>query len=236
VTERGLFEAADVCGMHCVRLAAWREGGFEHGFCGRAKGRRDERESLCAGLGLESVLRVRQVHGRAVVDLAALPEGPEAEAIEADAILIDSAGAGRRAAAVATADCVPILLRCGSRGCLVHAGWRGLAAGVVPAAAHALGEPVRIEAAVGPCACGMCYEVGAEVLDAIGPAAHARPAGRGKFLLDLAGTAADQLAAAGLDRSRIHVSGVCTIEDTRFHSYRRDGAAAGRNLSFMSAC
>ena len=217
----------------------WQAEGFVHGFGGRAAGGRSELETLRTGLGVEAVLRPKQVHGAAVVDLQQLcladlgGGNAGAPSMEADALVVHTAGAGRIAAAISTADCVPLILRAPGRAALVHAGWRGLAGGVIRAAFEALGAPGELEAAIGPCACGRCYEVGGEVLGAIGESAQAEPCGAGKFKLDPAATAVAQLCRLGCCPTRIYSAGVCTIEDRRFHSYRRDGQTAGRNLSFI---
>jgi copper oxidase (laccase) domain-containing protein len=106
---------------------------------------------------------------------------------------------------------------------MVHAGWRGLAGGVLEQGVAALrnladGEP--IEAIVGPCAGVCCYEVGAEVHRAFG-GAH----GVGSHI-DLRAIAHGRLAAAGV--SRVRDVRACTICDERFFSHRREGARAGR--------
>jgi purine-nucleoside/S-methyl-5'-thioadenosine phosphorylase / adenosine deaminase len=159
---------------------------------------------------------------------------------EADAALATRPGV---AVGVVTADCVPVLVAAGGAVAAVHAGWRGLAGGVIPRALEALAElaPGRaIVAAVGPCIGPCCYEVDEPVLDAMrrrfGSAlddalAPTRP---GHARLDLPALAHEALRAAGAEVGVM--AGACTRCDAaRFHSFRRDGASAGRLLSWIEA-
>lgn len=106
---------------------------------------------------------------------------------------------------------------------MLHAGWRGLAAGVLEEGVQALrelGEGAEIVAVLGPGAGVCCYEVGPEVHDAFG---GARRADRH---IDLRAIAHERLLGAGV--GRVHDVDACTICDTRFFSHRREGARAGR--------
>jgi hypothetical protein len=186
--------------------------------------------SLDGGPG--GLVRPRQVHGARAVDAGVLRGAPEA-AVEADAVWTDDP---RTAVGVVSADCVPLLLarRGGERVAAVHAGWRGLAAGVVEAAVAALGRADRLVAALGPAASGEAYEVGPEVLAALAPAgARRRPTRAGHALLDLRGVCVDRLTACGVAAERIEVVGPCTISTPGWPSYRRQGDAAGRILSWV---
>jgi YfiH family protein len=139
---------------------------------------------------------------------------------------------------VRTADCVPILLgdRCNKAVAAVHAGWRGTAAGAVMVAVEALlrrfgSKPTDLVAAVGPSIGPCCYEVGRDLV--VQFAAHADAAkwfSTGSPLrLDLWRATRDQLERAGLPDHQIHLSELCTSDHpVLFHSYRRDGNAAGR--------
>ena len=187
---------------------------------------------------LAGVRRPVQVHGAAVVRAdSAAPLG------EADAALATRPGV---AVGVVTADCVPVLVAAGGAVAAVHAGWRGLARGVIPSALEALSDAApgaEAVAAVGPCIGACCYEVDAPVLDALGRRFGAALAGALRAtrpdhaLLDLPALAREALLAAGLAPARIGaVAGACTRCDAaRFHSFRRDGAAAGRLLSWIEA-
>lgn len=163
---------------------------------------------------------MKQVHGTRVVD--AREAGAE---VEADGAVASSAG---EVCAVLVADCLPVLL-C-DRGATVvaaaHAGWRGLAAGVLGAAVAAMGVPAReLLAYIGPGIGPQAYEVGADVRDAFvkrdpGAAAAFAPRPGGKFMADLAALARMALAACGV--RDVYGGGVCTASDRRFFSFRRD--------------
>jgi hypothetical protein len=204
--------------------------GVEHGF------------GLRGGSSPTGLLRPRQVHGREVVSAAACRTG---SAPSADAIVSREPGLP---IGVATADCVPIL--CAStRGDIVaaiHAGWRGLAQGVVAASLDALRRAdadAQWTAAIGPHIGLCCYEVDTPVLDALrhalGDAVLAtsiatRP---GHRRIDLGALAAHALESAGVARERIgQLHACCTRCDAqRFHSYRRDGEHAGRLVHHIAA-
>jgi YfiH family protein len=161
-----------------------------------------------------------QVHGADVATVRAAHGPPP----EADALVTDLAGV---ALAVLVADCVPVLLTSPRAVGVAHAGRRGTASAVVPAAVAAMcalgADPADIEARLGPAVCGACYEVPApmqaEMVAAV-PAARATTRA-GTPGLDLRAGIAAQLAAAGV--ARVAVSGRCTAEDAACYSYRRDG-------------
>lgn len=164
---------------------------------------------------------LQQVHGCAV---ARLPE-PVPDA--ADAAVAFGPGA---VCAVLVADCLPVLLasRDGDRVGVAHAGWRGLAAGVIEATVAALGgDPARLVAWLGPAIGPQAFEVGAEVRAACtegdpDAAAHFRPGRAGRWLADLPALARRRLAICGV--GSVHGGTDCTVADPgRFYSYRRDG-------------
>jgi YfiH family protein len=169
-----------------------------------------------------------QVHGAEVVRLGAqLPEQ-----LTADAAVTNQPG---RVCAIQVADCLPVLFaaRDGSVVGAAHAGWRGLAAGVLEGTIAALGvAPGQLRAWIGPGIGAANFEVGAEVRDrllgAAGPAGAAQAEAafvanaRGRWQCDLAALARQRLTACGL--SAIHGGGWCTFSDAeRFFSFRRDG-------------
>jgi polyphenol oxidase len=137
------------------------------------------------------------------------------------------------ACTVLVADCLPVLLAApGRRGvAAAHAGWRGLAGGVVEATLAALCDaagcaPREVSAWLGACIGPRRFEVGADVLQAFGPSHasrfNARPGVEGKWLADLPGLARDHLLAAGV--MAISGGAWCSVEDaSRFFSFRRDG-------------
>lgn len=171
-----------------------------------------------------------QVHGNRVVDAAA-PSGSAA-----DASFSRIRGA---VCAVLSADCLPVLFcaRDGSAVAAAHAGWRGLAGGVLEATIEALQiAPEHLLAWLGPAIGASVFEVGAEVREAFiaghaeaATAFVARPCDR--WLADLYALARLRLRAAGVDA--VHGGGCCTYsEPDRFYSFRRD-RVTGRMASLI---
>lgn len=208
--------------------------GVVHGFVGKplnfsATGRESSAGKLFAELAASELVLVHQVHGARLAELSEIRG-----AVEADGIIFPLCTPGRRVVVgVRSADCVPIILIGQDFGAVVHAGWRGLAAGIVAKAAQQISQLGQggVQALIGPCAGRSLYEVGPEVLDAIGDTACAAAAADGKFLLDLSSTTQKQLVAAGvLD---IATANLCTMADKRFYSFRREGAPVGNNLAFV---
>ncbi len=193
---------------------------------------RRNRKTLREELGLPGDPHwLRQVHGCAVAEAVGGPRE-----CEADAAVAFHAG---EVCAVLTADCLPLLFcdQAGTRVAAVHAGWRGLAAGVIEAAVGAIGAAPRdllcwLGPAIGPDA----FEVGAEVRDrfvsdAPGSASAFRPAANGKWLADLFALARQRLTAIGVER--VWGGNLCTYSaPSRFFSYRRDGLT-GRMASLI---
>ncbi|MHB0777345.1 peptidoglycan editing factor PgeF [Halomonas sp. WWR20] len=145
------------------------------------------------------------------------------------------------ACVVLTADCLPVLLcdRRGSRVGIAHAGWRGLAGGVVEASVAALGcEPQHLMAWLGPAISNAQFEVGAEVYDAFvavqkeaASAFEPSPYRLGHYMADLY-----RLARLRLERLGVgHISGghFCTASEPRFYSHRRDDGRTGRMASVI---
>jgi YfiH family protein len=185
------------------------------------------RERLCARSGLSRLARGYQVHGNAVIRVASMPAlDADVPATKADGQATALAGVG---ATVLVADCLPVAL--GSRGAvaMLHAGWRGLAAGILEHGVLALrelelqhggGSPGTIVAVIGPGAGACCYEVGEEVHGAFpGARRHGRK-------IDLRAIARERLEAVGV--SEVRDVEACTICDERYFSHRREGARAGR--------
>jgi copper oxidase (laccase) domain-containing protein len=162
---------------------------------------------------------------------------------QADGILFqESAEASTpRLLTVTVADCVPVyMLWPGGYG-LLHAGWRGVAAGLLETALEASGvAPERIRLHLGPAIGGCCYEVGPEVIDAIhagrrAPAAGAperavQPGRAGRLMLDLRGVLAGRARAAGVAAENVTSSPSCTSCRGSFHSLRRSGQRTPRQL------
>jgi YfiH family protein len=167
-----------------------------------------------------------QVHGTRVLRIANTRPAPSADAIRADAAVTRECGT---VLAIRAADCLPVLL-CDREGAVVgaaHAGWRGLAAGVLENAVAAMGCPTsRIVAWLGPAIGRSAFEVGDEVREAftaVDPCAATAfvPVASGKWLADLETLARQRLARAGVDDA--HGGGMCTMSDPlRWFSFRRD--------------
>ena len=186
------------------------------------------RLALIETFGLPSPPRwLQQVHGVDVVRFSASPV-PAEDGVEpqADAAVTSDAGV---VLAILSADCLPVVLASGDGKTLgaAHAGWRGLAAGVLEATVAAMdADPAGIIAWLGPAAGPQAYEIGQEVFDAFtasdSGAADAFAATRpGHWRVDLYALARRRLHAAGV--TRIHGGGLCTISDPqRFFSHRRD--------------
>ena len=184
-------------------------------------------EALAESLGIEgrSFSRSTQVHGPGV----RLVRGPEEvrEGEEHDGQVTTSREV---TCAVRTADCLPVALLSAQAAGVVHAGWRGLAAGVIAegvAAMRRAGDS-EVTAVIGPGARACCYEAGPEVHEAF---AALGPQARHADNADLPWIAAEQLSRLGV--GEIVDSGACTIcsPGPAWHSHRRDGEDAGRSLA-----
>lgn len=137
---------------------------------------------------------------------------------------------------IRTADCVPVLLWGHDTPLIgaVHAGWRGLAKGIVKKGIelmHSFGAG-EIYADIGPCIGVCCYEIGRDVADVFRPEDVIRSGS--SMYLDLAGAAMSQCLDAGMSRHAVRSVNICTAcHEEQFFSYRREGDAAGRNLSLI---
>lgn len=187
----------------------------EHGF--------GTRDAVFSQTGMVSL---RQIHS----SLLRVADRDSGCAGEGDALITDRPGVR---ISVRTADCFPVLIADPNRRVVaaVHAGWRGTAARIVGHVVQKMiaefgSKPAEIHAAIGPGIGACCYEVGAEV---------ARQFGLDRAgTIDLAHFNREQLLAASVPETQIDTIGGCTFCDpARFHSYRRDGARAGRMISFI---
>ncbi len=182
------------------------------------------------GLPLERVAIPRQVHGNRVETARPGHVHPETDGLFTDdpAVILS----------LQVADCAPVFFYhrpTGFRG-LVHAGWRGLAGGILTAAAEFLrardADLCQADVAVGPTIEPACFEVGPEVAELFSPTVWQQNS-NGRFQMDLAAAAREQLVEAGIPAARINSVDVCTSCDPRCHSYRRDGEQAGRMVAFF---
>lgn len=192
---------------------------------------RDNRANLVRVLGLaREPAWLAQVHGATVVRAEKVAERAGGTPPDADASVTSRAG---HACAVLVADCLPVLFcdRSGHRVGAAHAGWRGLAGGVLEATVDAMGvAPASVLAWLGPAIGPERFEVGREVRSAfvdqdLGAAECFRlmPGTDGaKYLCDLFKLARRRLARIGV--TQVHGGGICTASDpASFYSYRRDG-------------
>lgn len=187
------------------------------------------RQRLVSLLGCKPAW-LRQVHGTAVV------QAEPGQVPEADASWTATPGI---ACTVMTADCLPLLFcdRAGSRVAAAHAGWRGLAAGVLEATLDALAvAPPEVLVWLGPAIGPQAFEVGGEVREAfIAVQPQATEAFRasvnpGRYMADIYRLARIRLAARGV--TAVYGGGFCTHNDPRFYSYRRS-ARTGRFASLI---
>ena len=197
---------------------------------------RTNRARVCEALAVPSFARGWQVHGAGVAvvgpELARAGfDGPETAIQETDALITEHRDVG---VSILTADCVPVALVDVERGMVgaVHAGWRGIAGGIVPAALARFADPTSVTSIVGPAIAGHHYEVGPDVAAAVEGAAGGRAVKEqreGRTFLDLPGTITGMMEARGvkvLDRAE-----VCTAcEADRFFSFRRDGETGRQAL------
>jgi YfiH family protein len=179
------------------------------------------RLAAIVGVPLDAVAQGRQAHGARVRRVTA----PDPQLEEADG---QATNLTQTAALVLTADCLPIALLARGAVAMLHAGWRGLAGGIVAEGAAALRELDAVgplAAAIGPGAGCCCYEVGDEVRDAFSRHGDAVRDGR---RLDLKAVARAELHAAGVEE--VHDVGLCTLcaDPALFFSHRRDGGVTGR--------
>ena len=189
-------------------------------------------------------VRPHQVHG---VEVSVVDEQGRLSLSDADAVISRQPGLS---VGIVTADCVPILVAIdeGRTVCAIHAGWRGLAAGVVEKALSSLSGDTSwasgdCVAVMGPHIGSCCYEVDEPVVDALRSrygdwlAEVCQPSGPDHVHLDLQGVITRVLLRAGFPRDQIgSVPDSCTsCSSEGFHSYRRDGQAAGRMLHRIAA-
>jgi YfiH family protein len=210
---------------------------------------RDEWNSVArlAGVPPGSLLLLNQVHGNTIVT-ARSGDAERWARPRADGVVSDD---GAAALVVRVADCAPILMADRRRraAAAVHAGWRSTMARITPAALEVMQsefstEPADVVAAIGPSLGPCCGEMGEEIVQAFRDCGHSdedlarwferAPGQRPHF--DLWRANRDQLLSAGVPASQIHVAALCTKTHTgTFHSYRAEGASAGRMAAVIRA-
>lgn len=194
------------------------------------------RHRACAALCIDRFTSAEQPHRGKVLQVGPRRAGAgfadPADAVPgADGLMTSSRNVPL---AVLVADCVPLALVAPERGefAVVHAGWRGVAAGIISAALARFGNPPEVRATIGPAIGPDHYEVGEEVAMAVSAASPAGARTRranGRVLLDLPGTVTlilKELGVRSIDRAE-----ECTAcEKDRFYSHRRDGRTGRQAL------
>ncbi len=205
-----------------------------------ADGRVDHGFGTRGSAAPSDLIQVKQVHSADVVIAAGAPIPPDTPG---DGLVTRLRGI---ALGIRTADCVPILLFDPARSAVgaLHAGWRGTVKGIIRTGIETMrkafgSDPGSIRAAIGPGIGPCCYVVGEDVAGAFQAAfpwwrtVTADADRAGKRRLDLPSAAALACLDAGLSPENIERLTPCTACDPRFHSYRRDGAGCGRQVSFI---
>lgn len=185
---------------------------------------------LIPGLRTGDIANVKQVHGKKIITV----REPGSGTVEADGLVTGRAGLPL---VVRTADCLPVFLYDEGTPAvgLVHAGWRGTKEQISVEAVKAMvtefnTKPKNIKAAFGPCIRAPRYEVGREFLEHF-PREVTQE--NQKYNFDLALANRHQLLDLGVLPENMYDCRTCTFDDHNYHSYRRDGQAAGRILSII---
>jgi polyphenol oxidase len=222
-----------------LQVDGWRQfPGLVHGFSSHLY----NREEALANLDADrlSLHTLKQVHGDRIVTISR--QSSPHDRTEADGLISAEPGT---LLGIATADCVPVFMVEPQKGvaAALHAGWRGTLKGIASQAVALLAskwqvDPKNLHVALGPSIGSCCYEVGSEVGESIvsrwdiRSASAWRPVGE-KGFLDLREVNTLQLAKVGVPQTQIAHTGPCTFCHSTFASYRRDGVAAGRQLSVI---
>jgi hypothetical protein len=240
--EFGEHFAVDLDGARVVfttRRGGFSSGPYESLNLGRLTADRPEavrrnRAALKDQLGVQPAY-IRQVHGTAVRRVVEQPVDPT-DAVELPEFDGQATAMPGVAPMVMTADCLPVAVAGAGAVAMLHAGWRGLAGGILAegvAAVRELGAEGSLAAAIGPGAGPCCYEVGEEVHAAFTDQDLDIRRGRN---LDLKAIACEQLRRAGVEV--VHDVGLCTIcgDPALLFSHRRDGGITGRQagLAWLS--
>ena len=219
------------------------EGGYK--VTGRdSEGKREGREALTEYLGYEPVRSVcaRQIHSGSIL-LAGKDEKEDRIAYKDERFAVrneegyDGLVTGEKGVLlyITTADCAPVFLYdpekhvCG----VVHSGWRGTCSSIAVNAINVMkdcfgSDPAKIIAAVGPCICGDCYEVGGELKDSfredfsdVEIDSFFKEKDNGKYLLDVTGAVRISALRAGVSPENFIDTGICTFSSEIYPSYRR---------------
>ena len=181
------------------------------------------------------ILGVRQTHSD-LIHVATANDLPW-ESPDGDALITDVPGVF---VGVKIADCCGVLLNAFDDGVVaaVHSGWRGTAQQISRKTIDVMRtkfdvDPATIRVGLSPCASGAHYEVGKDVYERLSEYCTPHPEVEGKWFYDNHAAIVSELLDAGVRSKHIAVDDTCAMVDTRFHSHRRDGQQAGRNLAFI---
>ena len=196
-----------------------------------SEGARDRWSDLLAWSGFRAGVHARQVHEARVLRHEGVSEAGLTQAPACDGHFTETPGL---LLTVSVADCVPVYVLDPSRRCvgMIHAGWRGAAAGILEEGVRGMigssGDVGALHVHLGPSICGACYEVGGEVFEALGLPRPPAPAP-----IDLRAMLALRAVGAGVAPKAVTVSGRCTLcgPERRFFSHR--GGDGGRQVGFV---
>jgi YfiH family protein len=228
-----------------VSRAPYTSLNFSRGWGDEPEAVTENRRRWLEACGLQKLFFAKQVHGAEVARVGPEDVPERWNGVVADALVTDVPGA---ALGVFTADCVPVLLADSTTSACaaIHAGWRGVIAGVTAATIGALTlafgtQPANLRAALGPSIGPCCFEVGPEVVadfearyrDARGSGIIRE--GRRRPHIDLRRALRQDLEVAGIPHNQIDLGDECTRCDParRFFSYRRDNGRTGQHLSII---
>ena len=180
---------------------------------------------------LDKVVHIQQVHGDDIV------EARLGEILTADGLVTNDPDL---VIGVKVADCCGIVLYdpvTGARAA-VHSGWRGTVKNIAARGVEALvdtygASPLHIHAGLSPCASQQQYQVGREVFEVLGEWCQPDGSTDEKWLYNNQAAITDQLLGCGLKAENVQRDRSCSITDSRYHSYRRDGEKSGRNFVFI---
>lgn len=215
-----------------VSQGAWRSFNMSFGSGDDVEHVRCNRALLVQDWSLENIQWLKQIHGAGVVRAGTVCQEQEADACWSDT--------PQQACAVLTADCLPVMFcnRIGTRVAVAHAGWKGLAGGVLEQTVQRFDDaPDELIAWLGPAISQPCFEVGSEVRQVFmghsEVAERAFVSGEGdRWFADLYLLAKQRLASVGV--TNVYGGDCCTYsENDRFFSYRRDGVESGRMASVI---
>ena len=220
------------------------ESGVVHGFLGRYQGGAEDatlREDLSAIFKTDISLELNQIHSSDVIDvdkcgIEKIRQGVlSGKKLNGDAFVFNQKQQVPFLAIIRTADCLPVIIKGSSRLALVHAGWRGVASGIVKKAVEAVlkeSADKAVQVVVGPHICAKCFEVMDDVRSAIGVEFSCAGNDDKHYYVDMFKAITTQVYDVTREAT-LHNCGICTLEDPHYNSYRRDQKNVGRNFTFV---